>query len=61
MPLKALGGGVWPKWLPPPLDPPVLHYKMPAGEEWKEILPDAFGQEARDIRKGLKNRCMLPT
>ena len=37
-----------------PLDLPVLrlHYKMPVSEGWKDIF-GAFGQEARDMMKGL--------
>ena len=32
---------------------PSHHYKMPAGEDWKEIFHDAFGQEAWNVMRGL--------
>ena len=29
------------------------HCKMPAGEDWEEIFPGVFGQEARNVMGGL--------
>ena len=38
---------------------PSHHYKMPAGEECREIFPGAFGQGARNVRADWENRSIL--